>query len=80
ILNNATTNALLQSLVPDALRGRVMSVYVFMFLGMAPLGALQAGTLARWIGSPAALAVGAALLFATIAGVWLRTPELREIR
>jgi MFS family permease len=80
ILNNATTNALLQSLVPDALRGRVMSVYVFMFLGMAPLGALQAGTLARWIGSPLALLSGAAILLVLIAIAWLRTPALREIR
>lgn len=80
ILNNATTNALLQSLVPNELRGRVMAVYVFMFLGMAPLGALQAGTLARWIGSPGALVIGAAVLLVTLAAAWLRVPELRQIR
>ena len=80
ILNNATTNALLQSLVPNRLRGRVMAVYVFMFLGMAPIGALQAGTVARWIGSPGALIAGSIVLFVTIAAVWARVPELREIR
>jgi MFS family permease len=79
ILNNATTNALLQSLVPDRLRGRVMGVYIFMFLGMAPLGSLQAGTLARFLGAPAALAVGASLLLCTILWIWRRTPELREV-
>lgn len=80
ILNNATVNALLQSLVPDALRGRVMSVYVFMFLGMTPLGSLQAGALARWLGAPAALGIGAAVLTAIILLAWIRVPELREVR
>ncbi|CAN5658137.1 MAG: MFS transporter [Gemmatimonadetes bacterium] len=80
ILNNATTNALLQSLVPDALRGRVMGVYVFMFLGMTPIGSLQAGTLARWLGAPTALAMGATVLLGIILLVWSRVPELREVR
>lgn len=80
ILTNASVNALLQSLVPDRLRGRVMSVYVFMFLGMAPLGSLQAGALARWFGAPAGLAAGAAALALVVAGVAWRVPELRELR
>jgi MFS family permease len=79
ILNNATVNALLQSLVPDQLRGRVMSVYVFMFLGMAPLGSLQAGALARWIGAPLALAIGATTLLLVTLAVWWRVPELRNV-
>ncbi len=80
ILNNATLNALLQSLVPNRLRGRVMSVYVFMFLGMTPIGALQAGALSRAIGAPAALAAGAAALFVIVIAVALRVPELRRVR
>ena len=80
ILNNATLNALLQSLVPNRLRGRVMSVYVFMFLGMTPIGSLQAGALARALGAPAALAGGAAALFLIVLGVALRVPELRRVR
>ncbi|HET6763304.1 MAG TPA: MFS transporter [Longimicrobiaceae bacterium] len=80
ILNNATTNALLQTIVPDALRGRVMSVYVFMFLGVAPLGSLQAGALARWMGAPDALAVGATAFLALVLYVSIRVPELRRVR
>lgn len=76
----ATVNALLQSLVPDALRGRVMSVYVFMFLGMTPVGSLQAGALARWLGAPAALAISAGVFLAAIGIAWARVPELREVR
>lgn len=78
ILNNASVNALLQSRVPDRLRGRVMSVYVFMFVGMAPLGALQAGALARFLGAPAALAVGALGFLAIVGWVAARVPELRR--
>lgn len=79
ILNNATLNALLQGLVPDDLRGRVMAVYVFMFLGMTPIGSLQAGVLARWWGAPGALLAGAAALFAILVVVWTRIPELRRL-
>lgn len=76
----ATVNALLQSLVPDALRGRVMGVYVFMFIGMTPLGSLQAGAMARWLGAPAALSVSAAVFLAFIVFAWERVPELRDVR
>ncbi len=78
ILNNATVNALLQARVPDRLRGRVMSVYVFMFVGMTPLGSLQAGALARFHGAPTALAVGALALLGVVAWVAVRVPELRR--
>lgn len=77
ILNNASVNALLQSRVPDHLRGRVMSVYVFMFVGMTPLGSLQAGALARWVGAPYALAAGAGALLLIISWVAVNVPELR---
>jgi MFS family permease len=77
ILNNTSVNALLQSRTPDRLRGRVMSVYVFMFLGMAPLGSLQAGALARWIGAPYALACGAGALLLIVAWIVTNIPELR---
>lgn len=77
ILNNASVNALLQSRVPDRLRGRVMSVYVFMFIGMTPLGALQAGALARWFGAPAALTAGACAMLLILAWIVMNVPELR---
>src|SRR5207248_3149698 len=46
IVNNALTNATIQTIVPDALRGRVMGFYSFVFVGLAPLGSLQMGALA----------------------------------
>jgi MFS family permease len=57
----ASSNTLIQSLIPDAVRGRVMSVYAMMFMGMAPIGALLAGALAARIGAPATVAGGGAV-------------------
>ena len=63
-------NTLAQMLVPDALRGRVMSVVVLTTRGSAPLGRLQAGFVADIIGAPAATLVGAAVIAAGIAKWW----------
>ena len=52
----AATNTILQSRVPNELRGRVMAVYATMFMGVQPLGALLAGGVAKRIGAPHALA------------------------
>jgi MFS family permease len=54
----AATNTLIQMMVPDAFRGRVMSIYTMMFLGMAPLGGLLAGGLAHRLGAPFTVALG----------------------
>lgn len=54
----ASSNTLIQSMVPDRLRGRVMSIYSMMFMGMAPIGALFAGWLAGRISAPWTVAIG----------------------
>ena len=54
----ASSNTLIQSMVPDRLRGRVMSIYSMMFMGMMPLGALLAGWLAGIISAPWTVAIG----------------------
>ena len=53
-----STNTLIQAMVPEQLRGRVMAMYSMMFLGMTPLGSLLAGTLADHIGAPVTVAIG----------------------
>lgn len=63
-------NTLAQTLVPDSLRGRVMSVVVLTTRGSAPLGRLQAGFLADLVGAPAATLVGAAVIAAAIGRWW----------
>ncbi len=72
IVNNALTNTMLQMGVPDALRGRVMGFYSFMFVGMAPLGAFQAGLVAERWGAPVAMAVGGILTAVSVAVAALR--------
>ncbi|MHB8754579.1 MAG: MFS transporter [Candidatus Acidiferrales bacterium] len=54
----ASSNTLIQAMVPDRLRGRTMAVYSMMFMGMAPLGSLLSGALAGRIGAPWTVAVG----------------------
>jgi len=54
----AAANTLLQSMVPDELRGRVMALYSMVFMGMAPFGALAAGWIAERSGAPLAVALG----------------------
>ena len=54
----ASANTLIQSLVPDELRGRVMSLFTMAFLGMAPLGSLAAGSVAHGVGAPVTLFAG----------------------
>jgi len=61
----ATVNTLLQTDVPDGLRGRVMSLYTLVFLGFIPIGNLMVGTLAHYFGTPHAVAVGACVCLVT---------------
>ena len=66
-----TINATVQANVTDALRGRVMSFYVTVFAGSAPLGGLFAGAVAEAWGSPAAFLVGSVISLAVLALVAL---------
>ena len=71
VLNNVLTNTLLQTGVPDHLRGRVMGVYSFLILGLAPFGSLQAGYLAEHLGVRVAFATGGVVcLLVVLAVAW----------
>lgn len=78
IVNNALTNTMLQTLVPDPLRGRVMGFYSFMFVGMAPVGAFQAGAFAERYGAPLAVGAGGLVCALVVAAAWWRVPEIRR--
>jgi MFS family permease len=80
ITTTALTNTLLQTLVPDALRGRVVSVYTFAFVGMAPIGSFLGGAAAEQFGVTATLAVGGLLTVAAAGGLLLRSRELQAAR
>ena len=59
MLQMSSSNTLIQAMVPDRLRGRVMAVYSMMFMGMAPFGALFGGALADHLGAPLTVGLGA---------------------
>jgi hypothetical protein len=63
-------NTLAQLLVPDALRGRVMSVVMLITRGSSQLGIMQAGLLVGLIGAPAAVLTSAAIIGAGVVGSW----------
>jgi predicted MFS family arabinose efflux permease len=65
-----TVNASIQANVSDALRGRVMALYVTVFAGSTPIGGIFAGFVAEQWGSPAAFAAGAVLSLLAVALAW----------
>jgi MFS family permease len=71
------TNTLVQSMVPDRLRGRTMAVYSMMFMGMAPLGSILAGAAADRIGAPMTVALGGAISIATAIAFARHLPKIR---
>jgi MFS family permease len=71
------TLTLIQKHTPDRLMGRVMSVQSLAFMGMNPIGNLQAGAIAEWLGAPVAASIGAAVLAVVALWLLLREPELR---
>lgn len=76
IMNNS--NAMMQTNVPDHLRGRVMSVYTLVFFGSMPLGSLFSGSLAQSIGEPVTIMVGAGIMMVLALAAWAFLPQIRR--
>jgi predicted MFS family arabinose efflux permease len=78
VVNSAVINAMLQAASPDALRGRVISVYVAVYIGTSPIGSFASGAIARVWG--AAWAIGGMAAVMGVFAVWAfrRYPELRR--
>src|SRR5579862_2034357 len=73
----AASNTVIQTLVPDDMRGRVMSYYTMAFMGMSPFGSLLAGSLAHRFGAPHAVMITGA--FCVAGAAWFTT-QLKSIR
>jgi MFS family permease len=78
MIEMAASNTLIQSLIPNELRGRVMAVYSMMFMGMAPFGSLLAGFLAHRIGSPATVMLGGTVCIVGASVFRWYLPALRQ--
>jgi MFS family permease len=72
----ATANNRIQTLTPDHLRGRVMSLYAQALMGVGPLGSTQAGALATLFGAPWAMAIGATVAGAVVLGIRILRPDV----
>jgi MFS family permease len=73
-----TSMTALQLFVPDAMRGRVMSLHGITF-SLMPLGALFSGGLATIVGAPVAVAIGAAVVLVVVLWAWATRAEVREL-
>jgi MFS family permease len=79
IMQMTASNTILQTIVDDDKRGRVMSFYTMAFMGTAPFGSLLAGALASRIGAPNTLIIGG--LFCVVGAVVFaqKLPELKRM-
>ena len=78
MIQMASSNTLIQSMVPDRLRGRVMALYSMMFLGMAPFGALLSGVVANLVGATLTVALGGAVCIVGAIVFRSHLPKIRE--
>ena len=79
LINGSLANGILQSVVPDELRGRVMAAYVFVYVGFVPIGSLIEGAVARATSVQWALGSGAVIMLGYASWAFRRFPELRRV-
>ncbi len=78
ITQMAASNTIIQTVVEDDKRGRVMAIYAMAFMGMAPFGSIMAGWLAHHIGAPHTIMLSGVLSIAGAAVFFGRLGEIRE--
>jgi MFS family permease len=79
LINGALANGILQSVVPDELRGRVMATYVFVYVGFTPFGSFIAGVVARFAGVQWAIFSGGVVMLAYSLWAFWKYPEIRAV-
>lgn len=79
MLHMAASNTLIQTIVEEDKRGRVMSLYTMAFLGVGPIGSLLGGTLAERIGAPATVMISGLICLAAAATFATQLPRLRTL-
>jgi len=79
LINGALANGILQTVVPDELRGRVMATYVFVYVGFTPFGSFIAGAVSRVVGVEWAIFSGGVVMLAYSAWAFWKYPEIRSV-
>lgn len=72
-------NVLIQTVIPDELRGRVLSIYTFTFFGLMPLGSLLTGAVAEAVGEPLTIVLSALISLGFAVLLWIFMPKLRRL-
>jgi MFS family permease len=75
----AASNTIIQTLVSEDMRGRVMSYYTMAFMGMSPFGSLLAGSMASAFGAPITVIVSGSVVLLAAAWFFTRLPAIREV-
>jgi MFS family permease len=75
----AASNTIIQTLVSEDMRGRVMSYYTMAFMGMSPFGSLLAGSMASAFGAPLTVVVSGSVVLLGAAWFFTRLPAIREV-
>lgn len=78
IVVTASTNTVLQTIVSEQMRGRIMSLYTMAFVGMTPVGGLVGGSIADRVGGPVAVILGGAGCVVLSVWIFWRIPALRR--
>lgn len=76
MLQLASSNTLIQSIVDENKRGRVMGFYAMAFMGTAPFGSILSGASAKWIGAPNTILAGGLVCIIGALAYWVRLPEI----
>jgi MFS family permease len=79
LINGALANGMLQAVVPDELRGRVMATYIFVYVGFTPIGSFIAGALAKLIGVEWAIFSGGVIMLLYSLWAFWKYPEIRAV-
>jgi MFS family permease len=79
MIQMAASNTVIQTIVDEDKRGRVMSFYAMAFVGMTPFGSLVAGALAQRFGAPLALLIGGVICIAAALAFLAKLPALRHL-
>ena len=79
LINSALANGILQTVVPDELRGRVMATYIFVYVGFTPIGSFIAGAEARFMGVQWAIFSGGVIMLAYSLWAFWKYPEIRAV-
>jgi MFS family permease len=79
ILSNNISNSLVQTIVPDELRGRVMGIYTMVFFGLTPIGSLLAGLSAEKFGLQTTVLVSGVILLLFVLFTAVKMPYLRKL-